>query len=207
MSRPMTRRHLIAALPAVALAPALWPAMARAQAIPLAEIAAYLNRLQTATGGFTQINADGSISTGTIFLKRPGRIRFEYDDGSALVVAGGGQVAVFDRRSNQGPERFPLRETPLSIILAERVDLSQAGMVTGHVSDGTTTTVTMQDPQNPGYGSIRLVFTGSPVELRQWIVTDQSGSETTVVLHDLQTGVQIGDRPFNIQAEMAAWNR
>jgi outer membrane lipoprotein-sorting protein len=207
MTRPMNRRTLLAALGAVALAPALWPAAAQAQQLSLQEISAYLNRLQTATGGFTQINADGSISTGTIYLKRPGRIRFEYADNSALFVAGGGQVAVFDRRSNEGPERFPLRETPLSIILAENVDLSRAGMVTGHTSDGTTTTVTAQDPQNPGYGSIQLVFTANPVELRQWIVTDQSGSQTTVVLNDLTTGVQIGDRAFNIQAEMAAWNR
>ena len=180
---------------------------ASAQQLSLADLSAYLNQLQTAQGGFTQINVDGTISIGTIYIKRPGRIRFEYAPPDAsMVIAGGGQVAIFDPRSNTGPDRYPLNQTPLSIILARDVNLGQANMVTGHVSDGTTTTVTAQDPDHPEYGSIQLVFTANPVELRQWIVTDDTGSQTTVILNDLQTGVQIGDRPFNITAEMADWN-
>jgi outer membrane lipoprotein-sorting protein len=152
------------------------------------------------------VNADGSLSTGTIYIKRPGRIRFEYDGEDSMFVAGGGQVAVFDARSNEPPERFPLSETPLSIILERDVDLTRAGMVTGHTSDGTTTTVTAQDPAHPDYGSIQLVFTASPVELRQWVVTDNTGTQTTVVLDGVTTGVEIGERLFNIQAEMESWN-
>ncbi len=180
---------------------------ASAQQLSLSDLSGYLNQLQTAQGGFTQINVDGTISTGTIYIKRPGRIRFEYAPPDAsMVIAGGGQVAIFDPRSNTGPDRYPLNQTPLSIILARDVNLGQANMVTGHTSDGTTTTVTAQDPDHPEYGSIQLVFTADPVELRQWIVTDDTGSQTTVILNDLETGVQIGDRPFNITAEMADWN-
>lgn len=197
----MMRRLALAATLAIA------PLAAAAQELSLRQISDYLNSFRTGQGGFTQVNADGSLSTGTITIKRPNRMRFDYDTGEGMFIAGGGQVAIFDARSNQGPERFPLRETPLSIILAENVDLTRAGMVTGHTSDGTTTTVTAQDPQNPDYGSIQLVFTAEPVELRQWIVTDQTGQQTTVILNDLQTGVQVGDRPFNIQAEMENWGR
>jgi outer membrane lipoprotein-sorting protein len=198
-------RHLaLAAL--LAAAPLAAPLAASAQALSLGEISAYLNGLTTAQGGFTQVNADGTIGTGTIYLKRPGRVRFEYAaPDRSLFIAGGGQVAVFDPGSNQGPERFPLSETPLSIILAENVDLTRSGMVTEHVSDGTSTIVRAQDPAHPDYGSIQMVFTADPVELRQWIVTDDTGSETTVILNDLQKGVQIGDRPFNIMAEMDDW--
>jgi outer membrane lipoprotein-sorting protein len=74
--------------------------------------------------------------------------------------------------------------------------------VTGHTSDGTTTTITAQDPSNPEYGNIQLVFTANPVELRQWIVTDSSGQQTTVILNDLRTGGTIREILFNIQAEM-----
>ena len=192
---------------ALAAALALAPLAAIAQELSLGEISSYLNSLQTAQGGFTQVNADGSISTGTIYIKRPGRVRFEYDDQQALFLAGGGQVAVFDRASTEGPQRFPLRETPLSIILADIVDLSRAGMVTGHTSDGTSTTVTAQDPEHPDYGSIQLVFTADPVELRQWVVTDQSGGQTTVILNDLRTGGRVPDRLFNIRAELEAWGQ
>ncbi len=176
-----------------------------AQQLSLGEISGYLNELQTATGGFTQINADGTISTGTVFIKRPGRVRFEYaPPDESLFVAGGGQVAIFDPRSTAGVDRYPLNQTPLSIILQANVDLGRANMVTGHTSDGATTTVTAQDPENPQYGSIQMVYTGSPVELRQWIVTDESGQQTTVILNDLQTGGALGDILFNIQAEMAS---
>jgi len=176
----------------------------QAQQLSLQEISAYLNRLQTATGGFTQINGDGTISTGTIYIKRPGRIRFEYaPPDNSLVIAGGGSVAIFDPRSNDGADRYPLNQTPLSIILAPNVDLTRARMVTGHTSDGTTTTVTAQDPDRSEYGNIQLVFTGNPVELRQWVVTDDAGQTTTVILNDLQSGVSIPDRQFNIQAAAA----
>jgi len=178
---------------------------AYAQQLSLAEVSNYLNRLQTATGGFTQINGDGTISIGTIFIKRPGRVRFEYAaPDNSLVVAGGGQVAVFDPRSNVGPERYPLSATPLSIILAANVDLTRTSMVTGHTSDGTTTTITAQDPDRPEIGSIQMVYTANPTELRQWIVTDDTGTQTTVILNDLQTGGAIGDILFNIRAEMRA---
>lgn len=183
---------------------------AAAQKLSLNEISAYLNGLKSAQGGFTQINGDGSISTGTLLLKRPGRIRFEYNPPEkSLVMASGGQVAVFDAKSNDGPTRFPLRETPLSIILERNVDLARRNMVVGHVSDGTRTTVTAQDPDRPEYGFIQLVFTGTPgnVELRQWIVNDNGGNETTVILNDWAEGNRIRDIKFNIQSEMRKWGQ
>jgi outer membrane lipoprotein-sorting protein len=185
------------------LALTIYAGAASAQQLSLSQISAYLNQLQTAQGGFTQINADGTLSTGQIYIKRPGRIRFEYNAPSdSLVMAGGGQLAVFDPRSNTGPDRYPLNQTPLSIILQANVDLERADMVTNVASDGTTTTVTAQDPDNPNYGSIQLVFTANPVELRQWIVTDEFGTETTVILNDLIAGGAIRDVLFNINAEM-----
>ncbi len=176
---------------------------ASAQQLTLRQISDYLNGLQTAQGGFTQINADGTLSTGQIYIKRPGRIRFEYNaPDDTMVLAGGGQLAIFDPRSNTGPDRYPLSRTPLSIILRENVDLGSENMVTNVTSDGTTTTVTAQDPENPQYGNIQLVFTANPVELRQWIVTDDFGTQTTVILNDLVAGAAIRDVLFNIQAEM-----
>lgn len=187
---------------ALAIGVALSAGAATAQQLSLAQISQYLNQLQTAQGGFTQINQDGTLSTGTIYIKRPGRIRFEYNaPDDTLVIGGGGSLAIFDPRSNAGPERYPLNQTPLGIILQENVNLDQADMVTGVASDGTATTVTAQDPQNPQYGNIQLVFTANPIELRQWIVTDEVGTQTTVVLNDLALGGQVRDILFNIQAE------
>lgn len=186
----------------VLMVPVLWAAMAlpaAAERLSLDEISRYLNSLVSAQGQFTQINEDGTISTGRILIRRPGRVRFEYDSPeAALVVADGATVGIIDPRSNEGPQGYPLNRTPLSIILARNVNLSRARMVTGHSSDGTTTTVRAQDPDNPDYGSIDLVFTADPVELRQWVINDSGGGRTTVVLGELRTGVEIADENFVI---------
>ncbi|WP_241962920.1 LolA family protein [Thalassorhabdomicrobium marinisediminis] len=177
-----------------------------AQQLSLGEVSNYLNSFTSAEGEFTQVNPDGTISTGTVYIKRPNRVRFEYNPPEqSLVVAGGGQVAIFDPRSNTGPDRYPLNQTPLSIILQSNIDLTRANMVTGHTSDGTTTTVTAQDPQRPQYGNIQMVFTSSPAELRQWIVTDETGQKTTVILGDLTKDGNVPDILFNIQREMRNW--
>lgn len=172
---------------------------ALAEKLSLGEISGYLNGFQTASGEFTQINDDGTISTGQIFIKRPGRVRFEYNPPTqVLVIADGDTVGVVDGKSNTTPEAYPLHRTPLKIILARNVDFTRERMVTGHVSDGKTTTVRAQDPDNPEYGSIDLVFTGSPVELRQWVINDGSGSQTTVVLGELKTDVRLPNEQFVI---------
>jgi outer membrane lipoprotein-sorting protein len=196
----MTKRILYIV---IAAALALYAGAASAQSLTLSQISAYLNDLETAEGGFTQINQDGSLSTGQIYIKRPGRIRFEYNPPArSLVLASGGSVAIFDPRSNTGPEQYPLNRTPLSIILADTANLERASMVTNVVSDATTTTVTAQDPENPNLGSIQLVFTANPIELRQWIITDELGSETTVILNDLVAGQAISSVLFNISEEI-----
>lgn len=180
----MIKRLLL--VPAFVLAAAL-PAVAQKLSLP--ELSQYLNGLKTATGEFTQINDDGTISTGRVIIKRPGRVRFEYDPpDKTLVVSDGSTVGILDGKSNEGPQGYPLNRTPLSIILARDVDLTRARMVVGHTSDGKTTTVRAQDPKNPEYGSIDLVFTGKPVQLRQWVINDSSGSKTTVILGDLERG-------------------
>ena len=197
----MSKRILYIVL-SVALAICAGAASAQQQ-LSLGQLSQYLNQLQTAQGGFTQINQDGTLSTGQIYIKRPGRIRFEYDPpNDALVMASGGQLAVFDPQSNVPPDRFPLNQTPLSIILDSDVDLGSDRMVTDITSDETSTTITAQDPDNPQYGNIKLVFTANPTELRQWIITDEFGTQTTVILNDLVSGEAIRDQQFNIIAEM-----
>lgn len=197
----LTRRLFLAALPATALAR---PALAQ-DILPLSAISQYLNALQTVSTKFTQVNSDGSISTGTLYIRRPGRARFEYDrPNTALVMAGGGQVAIFDDKSNAPPEQYPLSRTPLSLILDQNVNLGRANMVTAHQFDGTATTVVAQDPANPEYGTIALKFTGPPVELRQWVITNGDGSQTTVILDRLQPQDNLPAILFSIPQEMAS---
>lgn len=197
-------KRILFTLSVIALA--IYAGAATAQQLSLAQVSQYLNQLQTAQGRFTQINPDGSQIAGTIYIKRPGRIRFEYDPPErSMVIAGGGQLAVFDPRSNTGPDRYPLNQTPLNVILQRDVDLTRARMVTGQSYDGTYTIINAQDPDNPDYGAIQLVFSADPIALRQWVITDENGTRTTMVLTNLVEGGRIGDILFNIRAEMRNW--
>ncbi|SFS89913.1 Outer membrane lipoprotein-sorting protein [Sulfitobacter marinus] len=181
---------------------------AAADKLPLNAISSYLNAMKTAQGDFTQINDDGSISTGTIYIKRPGKARFEYNaPDTGIVIAGSNTVVIYDKKSNQPAETYPLSKTPLSIILAENVNLGQARMVTGHSYDGTSTTVRAQDPEHPEYGNIELKFTANPVELRQWVINNGNGSQTTVVLGELETGGVLANSIFDVSGKAPAVNR
>jgi outer membrane lipoprotein-sorting protein len=180
----------------------LLPLPAAAEIIPLGTLSEYLNGLTTVEADFTQVNADGTISTGKIFIHRPGRVRFEYaPPDRSLVIAGSQTVAIFDAKSNQPPEQYPLKRTPLNLILAADIDLARAKMVVGHSEDGTSTRVRAQDPENPEYGTIELVFTADPVELRQWVITDDLGAQTTVILGEMQKGGRFAGSLFSISAE------
>ncbi|WP_298915614.1 outer membrane lipoprotein carrier protein LolA [uncultured Roseobacter sp.] len=171
---------------------------AAADQLSLNEISNYLNNLKTAQGAFTQINDDGTISSGQLYIKRPGKMRFEYDPPEqALVLADANAVVIIDKKSNQPPETYPLSKTPLSLILARNVNLSRARMVTGHTYDGTATIVTAQDPDNPDYGTIQMSFTENPVELRQWIINDANGGQTTVILGAFEAGVPLKNSLFD----------
>ncbi len=178
-------KQIAFALALTLTAPAAWAA----DKLPLSEISNYLNQMKTVQTSFTQVNDDGSLSTGKLWIQRPGKMRFEYDPpNSAVVLARAGSVMIFDPKSNQPPEQYPLKRTPLSLVLARNVNLGQANMVVSHDFDGTATVVTAQDPKNPESGRIELMFTDNPVELRKWVIHDNAGTQTTVLLGALTEG-------------------
>ncbi|MDX1744214.1 MAG: outer membrane lipoprotein carrier protein LolA [Ruegeria sp.] len=197
-------KQIAFALAFVLAAPAAWAA----DKLPLSQISDYLNGLKAVETTFTQVNDDGSLSTGKLWLQRPGKMRFEYDPpNSAVVLANTGTVKIFDPKSNQPPEQYPLKRTPLSLVLARNVNLGQANMVVGHDFDGTATVVTAQDPKNPDTGRIELMFTDNPIELRKWVIHDNAGSQTTVLLGQLNTGPNLSRDLFSSSKRSGSTNR
>ena len=128
----------------------LLPLAAKAEAVSLADLSAYLNSLTTAEAQFVQTNADRTAATGRLILQRPYRARFEYDPPEqSLVLASGQMVAIFDAKSNQPPEQYPLARTPLNLILGPKIDLAGSAMVAAHAEVGGMTHVLAQDPKHP----------------------------------------------------------
>jgi outer membrane lipoprotein-sorting protein len=178
-----------------------------AGAATLNEISNYLNGLQTAQTRFTQRNADGSVSTGDVYMHRPGRARFEYDDEELLIIVGGGQLAIYDGRRSRRPEQYPLSQTPLDLILGRNVDLASSDMVVNHRVTGSNTRVLVRDPDRPEIGTMELVFSNSPIALRQWVINDPNGGTVTTSLNDLQQGMSLRSRLFNIVLETQSRRR
>jgi outer membrane lipoprotein-sorting protein len=186
----MTRLVMMIGLLALGFLVFLAPARAQ-DARDLARISAYLNALRTATGDFVQIAPSGAVSDGKFFISRPGKIRFEYTPPNpTLVVSDGTWVVVFDMRDcNQ--QTAPLSQTPLNLILKDRVNLREEGAVTGVESKDGQMRVTAVDPDNPDQGSITMIFSESPLELRQWIITDAEGQTTTIALSEVRRDVEV----------------
>ncbi|MEL6168813.1 MAG: outer membrane lipoprotein carrier protein LolA [Pseudomonadota bacterium] len=197
----MKRRDFLATGVAAAAVMAAGPVTA--QAIPLDRISSYFNAIETLQAKFAQFNPDGTIASGTLYIRRPGRMRFEYDPPQrALVMAGAGQLAIFDGRSNESrPEQYPLRRTPLNILLERDVRLGANGVVVGHSGDASATRVIARDPQRPEMGWIEFVFAERPLRMTEWTVVDDAGQRTRTVLSELRTGVQLANSLFSIQDE------
>ena len=176
---------------------------AHAEPVPLSDLSKYLNALTTAQTDFVQYNSDGSRSRGTLHIQRPGRMKFEYaPPNEALVLANANTVAIFDGKSNAEAQKFPLKRTPLNLILGRSIDLADSSMVSGHseTPDGLTV-VTARDPKNPDVGSIELYFTSEPVALTQWVITDEGGNRTGIDLGPLDQSVSYPNWYFSINRE------
>jgi outer membrane lipoprotein-sorting protein len=191
----MQRRALLLALALLPLAGL--PAAAQVDA---SAIERYLRSLRSARGRFRQTNPNGSTQTGTFYLAKPGRIRFEYDKpAGAMVIADGAWVGVFDPKSNRNPTRYPLDKTPLGLLLRDSLSLREPGLVLGATEDAQGVHITVVDPRAPQEGRMVMSFAESPVALRQWEITTKAGQRTRVVLSEMTAGVSVDPSLFNIE--------
>jgi outer membrane lipoprotein-sorting protein len=184
----LTRRSLALALAAAPLAGhALAQGRLSAADQALVDRAvAYLEGLTEAKGRFSQTDSRGRTVTGQLFLKRPGKARFDYDPPSGLlVVSDGGVVSVQDTRLKTF-DSYPLGATPLSLFLAKTIRLDKGVSITrvSRLSDGFS--ITARDGKKETTGEITLTFTDTPLALAGWTVTDAQGQPTRVRLLDLQ---------------------
>ena len=162
----------------------------------LGRIEAYLDSLRTLKAHFLQVAPNGAISQGTVWLNRPGRMRFQYDPPTPfLLVAGHGLLVFHDASLNQ-TSNVLLGQTPLGILLADHVRLGGDVTVTGMQRLPGQLQVSLLRTGSPGDGTLTLVFADNPLALRQWTVLDAQRRETRVTLYNVETGGQFDPKLF-----------
>jgi outer membrane lipoprotein-sorting protein len=194
------RRGLLRLAVGTALLPlvgtAAQAALTPADQADIARIEEYMNGIRSLSADFVQIGPNGELSRGKFYLRRPGRLRFEYDPPvPLLIVADGLWLVVYDKELEQ-VTRLPLYETPLGVLAAEKVSLSEDVEVTRVDRQAGILRVQLIDRDRPDEGWLSLAFSEPPLELRQWHVRDAQGGVTNVALSDMRTGVKLDPKLF-----------
>lgn len=172
----------------------------------LAEIEAYLNGITTLRARFTQLAPSGAMSTGMLYLHRPGRMRFDYDPPSKILLIATDWRLVFVDGSIRQVNTVPLRQTPLGFLLDTEVSLEDEVEVTGLRAGGGEIAVTVVRRGEADQGQVTLYLGRQPVELRRWTVTDPQGLVTTVILDSLETGITLDQDLFRFRdPEVFGW--
>jgi outer membrane lipoprotein-sorting protein len=161
-------------------------ALAPTDQADLDRIQAYLNGIKTVTGKFEQTNPDGSVETGTVWLSRPGKMRFEYDPPAKLLIVCDGDFIEVNDKSLDDVQFVPVKDTPAWLILRDGIALSGDVTVTHFERGPRTFRVTAVQSNDQSDSSLTMVFSDDPLALRQWTVTDPQGRSTHVALVDLR---------------------
>ena len=174
----------------------------KADPYSLANISQYLQNLKILKADFSQTNPDETISSGTILIKRPGRIRFEYyKPDKMLVLVSAGALAIFDPKGDEEPITYPIRNNPISLILKGEVDLLNSRIVGNFKVSIQKAVLEIRDPKKPERGSVELVFTGAKPELAEFSIKNENGSSTSILLKDIEYPKELNETLFSIPLE------
>jgi outer membrane lipoprotein-sorting protein len=163
---------------------------------------AYFNGLSSLVATFVQVGGDGRRLTGTLYVQRPGKLRFEYDAPATIeIVADGSSLAVRDRKLVT-QDLYPVSQTPLKFLLRDRVELGRDIKVLGADADAEGARVSLEDASTLGGTSkITLFFDPAVQTLTKWRIVDPQGFGTTVSLSDIDRGRRVDNKLFVINYE------
>jgi outer membrane lipoprotein-sorting protein len=156
----------------------------------LRRISTYLTGVRTMAARFRQISSDGSTATGSLWMARPGRMRFEYDPPSPiLLIADQFYVYYVDKQLAQ-MSKVGLKSTPAWFLLRDPITFDDL-LVTRFERGANLLRVTVVSPAEPDSGSLTMVFSNEPLALRDWTIVDQQRRTTTVSIYDARFGMAL----------------
>src|SRR5690349_9399214 len=185
------------ALMPVAILAAAVPSAAASDSGDLARLKAHIGGVQTMTADFVQTDARGRSAAGTLQLKRPGKVRFQYGSGDLLLVANGKTLTFLDYAVGQ-KSSWPLGRTPLGPLLSASPDFNGKA----EILPSNDSRVVVARAKNAGqYGQLTLAFLRNPsapggLQLYGWTAIDPQNHRTTVKLSNVRFNVSVADSAF-----------
>lgn len=167
----------------------------------LARVDAAMNSTASFSGRFAQYAADGSFAQGQVYIKRPGKLRFEYDAPNPLLIVSDGVTLTQQDKALETTDRVPLSATPLNYFLKENINLANDTEVVGLQKTYNEWRVTARDGSGEMDGAITMVFDAQTLALKEWIIADSFGGETRVLLSDLKYNERINPSLFVLRDE------
>ncbi len=193
--RPLAIAVFALLLAATGMAATVAAAQTRDQAIE--RISGHFTEVPAMSGEFIQFGPQGQQTGGKFFIKRPGRIRFIYDQPSPIQVISDGKTVAVNNRALKTWDMYPLSGTPLRLLLEDRIDIAEKAIRSVELG-ADVTTVVLGDKKMFGRSEITLMFDPKSYELRQWTIRDSQGKETSVMIFNVNTEVQIPEKTFFI---------
>jgi outer membrane lipoprotein-sorting protein len=176
------------------------PTAAQAQSDELAQAVAALRGISTMRANFEQVDRAGKRLNGVMTLKRPGRIRFQYEKGVPFLIVSDGRALTFVDYGVRQVQRWPITNSPLGALLDPKRDVMKFGKLQP-VRNPNIVAVEVRDKGHPEYGVITLVFVrkaSAPggLELSSWAAIDSQNTRTQVNLSNHQYGMSVNDSAF-----------
>ncbi|MBV9521180.1 MAG: outer membrane lipoprotein carrier protein LolA [Alphaproteobacteria bacterium] len=187
---------LILAAPAARAASPAAASLTAQDRADIQRIEQFLNGVHTMSARFEQYSETGGTAEGTVYLSRPGRMRFEYDQPSPILLVADGTFVVYIDNSLKQVTYLPIGSTPAWFLLREHVSLSDGVTVTRFERGSGAIRVTLAETKSPENGTLTLTFGDKPLELKQWAIVDQEGKTTTVALENARFGTPLDPKLF-----------
>ena len=164
----------------------------------LQRIEVYLNEMKTLRADFLQVSSNGAVATGKLLLQRPGKIRFEYDPPSPIMLIADGYFLRYVDKDLEQVTHIWLEDTPIGFLLEDDLKLSGSITVTKFSRNANLLTATLARSKEPEKGTVSLIFSDRPLGLKKWVIKDAQGITTTITLNNRERPIKIDPALFEL---------
>lgn len=154
-------------------------------------IEAFVNSITTVEARFVQMSGNGHYARGTLYLHRPGRMRFEYEPPLPYLLVSDGTFFIYVDKELEQVTYLPLSQTPAHLLLRENFSLSEGLILTGFKEEGAVIKIEVADSGEPDLGRVTLTFNRNPIALKSWTVLDPQAQRIQVTLVDPRYGMKL----------------